>query len=388
LDTAIQQFLEAHVQHELARFQSRRMRESIRDEVAAAFEWATRTTLADIISAEQITDLIGRNVVAMPLPSGIAELAVSMSQRVLAAKTNKTTSIKDICARPAYDAAVAKIGSMEVLRRALIHSIVTSPIYTNEISSALYTGIKEYMLTENVLAQKVPGLASLIKLGSFAVNKTMKPLEAAVEKTIKAYIQANLGNTIRRSETSINEYFDEPHILAFGDDMWTQWAATRLSKYTQWVDSKDMTDIVALGRDFWLHFRETPYFKAVYTDLVQATLELYGDMPLSQLATEFGVNEKRVTKELTLTLAKAVETAKRSGYLEQRIRARLEDFYRSPHAAQLFASAGKSTGPAQPKAPVAEQKTVTTQQKAAARATRTPRAKPTSSAKAKPAKSG
>jgi hypothetical protein len=388
LDTAIQQFLEAHVQHELARFQSRKMRESIREEVAAAFEWATRITLADIISAEQITDLIGRNVVAMPLPSGIAELAVSMSQRVLAAKTNKTTSIKDICARPAYDAAVAKIGSMEVLRRALIHSMVTSPIYTNEISSALYTGIKEYMLTENVLAQKVPGLASLIKLGSFAVNKTMKPLEAAVEKTIKAYIQANLGNTIRRSETSINEYFDEPHIVAFGDDMWTKLAATRLSKYTQWVDGKDMADIVALGRDFWLHFRETPYFKAVYTDLVQATFELYGDMPLSQLATEFGVNEKLVTKELTLTLAKAVETARRSGYLEQRIRTRLEDFYRSPHAAQLFALAGKSTRLAQSEAPVAEQKTAATQEKTAAPTTRTPRAKPRSSAKAKPATPG
>ncbi len=361
------------------------MRESIRGEVAAAFEWATQIALADIISAEQITDLIGRNVVAMPLPSGIAELAVSMSQRVLAAKANKATSIKDICARPAYDDAVAKIGSMEVPRRALIHSIVTSPIYTNEISSALYTGIKEYMLTENVLAQKVPGLASLIKLGSFAVNKTMKPLEAAVEKTIKAYIQSNLGNTIRRSETSINEYFDEPHIVKFGNAMWTKLAATRLSKYTQWVDGKDMADIVALGREFWLHFRETPYFKAVYTDLVKAVFELYGDMPLSQLATEFGVNEKLVTKELTSTLARAVETAKRSGYLEQRIRARLEDFYRSPQAAQLFASAGKSTGPAQSRAPVAEQKNPTTQKRSAARTTR---AKPTSSAKAKPAKSG
>jgi hypothetical protein len=95
-----------------------------------------------------------------------------------------------------------------------------------------------------------------------------------------------------------------------------------------------------------------------------------------------------VTKELTLTLAKAVETAKRSGYLEQRIRARLEDFYRSPHAAQLFLAADKSTGLAQSKAPVAEQKTATTQKKTAARTPRTTRAKPTSAGKAKPAKSG
>lgn len=279
MDKAIQQLLEAHVQHELARFQSRKLRESIREEVAAVFEWAKELKLRRLISAEQITDLIGRNVLAMPLPSGITELAVSMSQRVRGAKSNKTTSIEDICARPAYDAAVAKIGSMGGLRRALIHRIVSSSIYTSQISNALYTGIKEYVFTENMLAQKVPGLASLIKLGSFAVNKTMKPLEAVVEKTVKAYIEVNLGNTIRRSETSINEYFAEPHIVAFGDDLWTHWAATRLSTYTRLVDGKDMADIVAIGRDFWLHFRETPHFKAVYTDLVQAIFERYADTP-------------------------------------------------------------------------------------------------------------
>lgn len=369
MDKAIQRLLEAHVQHELAKFQSRKLQQSIREEVAAAFEWANELKLGQIISAEQITDLIDRNVVAMPLPRGITELAVSMSQRVLAAKSNKTTSIEDICARPVYDEAVAKIGSMESFRRALIHRLVTSSVYTNQISNALYTGIKEYMLTENMLAQKVPGLASLIKLGTFAVNKTMKPLEAAVEKTVKAYIEANLGNTIRRSETSINEHFDEAHIVEFGDDLWASLAATRLSAYTKLVDGKDMADIVAIGRDFWQHFRKTPHFKAVYTDLVQAIFDRYADTPLSQLAADFGVNEKLVIKELTQTLSKAVQTAKRSGYLEQRIRARLEDFYHSPQAMQLLAAAVNPTDPPQSKETVAAEKPATTKKKTAARTT-------------------
>jgi len=158
--------------------------------------------------------------------------------------------------------------------------LVSSSIYTNQISSALYTGIKEYVLTENVLAQKVPGLASLIKLGTFAVNKTMKPLEAVVEKTIKAYIEANLGSTIRRSESSISEHFDEANIVELGDDVWASLAATRVPAYTQLIDGKDTADVVAIGRDFWLHFRKTAYFKAIYSDLVQAVFARYAAQPI------------------------------------------------------------------------------------------------------------
>jgi len=308
-----------------------------------------------------------------------------MSQRVLAARSNKTTSIADICARAAYDAAVAKIGSMESFRQALIHSLVSSSIYTNQISNALYTGIKEYVLTENVLAQKVPGLASLIKLGTFAVNKTMKPLEAVVEKTIKAYIEANLGRTIRRSESSINEHFDEANIVELGEDVWASLAATRLSAYTQLIDGKDMADVVAIGQNFWLHFRKTAYFKAIYSDLVEAVFARYADMPLSQLAGEFGVNDKLAIKELTLTLSAAAETAMRRGYLEQRIRARLADFYHSPQATLLLGGAVESAGPAQAKATVANQTAATSKTKSAARTTR---AKPNSTAKARPTKAG
>lgn len=340
----IQRLLEAHVQHELARFRSKAFQQSIREEVAAVFQWLKKVKLREIVTADQISSLIARNVVELPISGGISELAVAMSQRVLAAPENDSTAIEDICPRPSFDAAVAKIGQLESVRQDLIHKLVSSSVYTEQISNALYTGIKEYLLTENVLAQKVPGLASLIKLGKFAVNKTMKPLEAAVEKTVKAYIEANLGNTIRRSEKSINEHFDEAHIVAIGDRVWEGIAATRLSGYFELLDGGDMDDFVAIGREFWLHFRETPYFRAIYTDLVQCFYEKYGNTALSRVAAEFGVTEKLVVNELAKTLAQGIETAAAGGFLEQRIRARLENFYQSPQAARAIAGLATASG--------------------------------------------
>lgn len=342
MDTVIEKILEAHVQHELGRFQARKLQGSIREEVAAAFQWAKKIKLGELVSADQIVELIQRNVVSMPLAPAVAETAAAMAQRVLAAPANERTTLEDICTRSSYDAALAKIGQMEGVRRDLIHRMVSSSVYTEQISNALYVGIKEYLLTENVLAQKVPGLASLIKLGKFAVDKTMKPLEAVVEKTVKAYIEANLGNTIRRSEASINEHFSQTRILQLGDRLWEGIAPCPLLVGALLINGKDIDDFVAIGRDFWLHFRETPYFRAIYTDLVQAFFEKYGALPLSRLASDFGVNQKMVTRELSLLLAKGLETAAASGFLEQRIRTRLEDFYRSPQAMALLAAASSA----------------------------------------------
>ncbi len=338
MNQAMDTLLEAHVQHEMGRFKSKKYRQVIREEVAAVFQWIKKIKLREIVTPEQIISLIERNVVELPVAEGITELVGEMSQRVLASPKNKTTAIADIFSHKSYKDIVDKIGDLESARKDFIHWLVNSSVYSQQISEVLFTGIKDYLLTENIFAQKVPGLASLIKLGKFAVNKTMHPLEVAVEKTVKTYIEKNLGSTIRRSEKSINDYFDKPHIIEMGDEIWAAIAKTKLSKYCKILDAKDVEDCNAIGLDFWLHFRETSYFKEIYTDLVHFYFKKYGDRSLDQIADEIGVTEKMVVNELVQTLSHGIEKTLAIGFLEERIRVRLENFYRSPQTSTLVAS--------------------------------------------------
>jgi hypothetical protein len=342
VQSTIDQWLEAHVQHELARFGPRKLRQAIREEVGAAFAWAAETRLREVVTPEQVVGLIERIVVQLPVSAGVTTLARSMSQRVLVSRHNKSTSVEDICPFTAFEAIVARIAALEGPRQKFIHRLVTSSVYTEQISSALFNGIKEYLLSENVLAQKVPGLASLIKLGKFAVNKTMRPLEAAVEKTVKAYIETNLGNTIRRSEQSINDHFDATRIAQMGKHVWDQMAPRKLAEFMRILDEADLDDLVGIGLQFWQDFRQTPYFRAIAADQVRFFFEAYGDTPLSLVAADLGISEKLVFEELVHGAGPGVQTALASGFLEQRIRARLEDFYRSAQAARLVAGAAGS----------------------------------------------
>jgi hypothetical protein len=338
----IHQFLEAHIAHELDRFKDESYKQTIEEEVPAVFEWAKKIKLKDVMTAEQILGIIRRNVVELPVAGGVTELTGEMSQKVLASSQNKKTALKDIFARKQYDDIVDKVVGLKKARTDLIRKFVNSPVYSQQISEVLFVGIKEYMLEENIIAKKVPGVSSLIKIGKFAVNKTMHSLEAAIESKVKSYIESNLENTIKRSERSINEYFNKTQIVDMSEEIWESVAKTRLSEYFSAIDANDMEDFIIIGYDFWLHFRKTKYFKGIYTELVKYFFKKYGDREVVVILEDVGVTEEMVICELSEIVAPGIEKALSVGYLEERIRARLESFYFSKNAASLTSDKKKA----------------------------------------------
>jgi hypothetical protein len=350
----IHQLLEAHIEHELNRFKDEAYKRTIEEEVTAVFEWVKKIKLKEVVTPEQIIGIIRRNVVELPVAGGVTELTGEMSQKVLASSQNKKTSLEDIFARKQYDDIVDKVGSLKTARNDLIHRLVTSSAYSQQISEVLFTGIKEYLLEENIIAKKVPGVSSLIRMGKFAVNKTMHSLEVAIENKVKSYIESNLESTIRRSEKSLINYFDETRIVDTGEEIWESIAETKLSKYFTAIDDNDMEDFIVIGYDFWLHFRKTKYFKGIYTELVKYFFKKYGDKELDVILEDIGVTREMVINELIEIVAPGIEKALSIGYLEERIRARLEDFYLSKKATALISpkkTAPKKTAPAKTKKP-------------------------------------
>jgi len=351
MNDLIHQLLEAHVDHELNRFKADGYKQTIVEEVSAIFEWVKKIKLKNVMTAEQILGLIKRNVVKLPVAGGVTELTGEMSQKVLASRQNKKTSLEDIFARKQYDDIIDKVGSLTTARNDLIHRLVTSSVYSQQISEVLFTGIKEYMLEENIIAKKVPGVSSLIKVGKFAVNKTMHSLEVAVENKVKSYIESNLENTIRRSEKSLINYFDETRIVDTGEEIWESTAKTKLSEYFSAIDANDMEDFIIIGYDFWLHFRKTRYFKEIYTELVKYFFKKYGDRELDVILEDVGVTREMVIEELIEIIAPGIEKALAMGYIEKRIRARLEDFYLSKKASTIISPKKTSAKKAPAKKP-------------------------------------
>jgi hypothetical protein len=125
-------------------------------------------------------------------------------------------------------------------------------------------------------------------------------------------------------------------MIALTDQVWNSISKTPLSEYFNTIDSNDMEDFLLIGYDFWLHFRKTPYFENIYKELVSYFFKKYGDNEIDIIIEDVGINEDMVINDIIHIISPAIETALNIGYLEERIRCRLESFYLSEKTASLI----------------------------------------------------
>lgn len=336
MNDRLERLLDAHVQHELARFQGRRLRKAVEEEVDAAFEWTREVRLKDLVTPEQVLGVIRRNVVDLPMSGGVTELAGEMSRKVLASRHNQDATLEDIFARKLFDDMVDKAVGLENVRTRLIHRAIHTSAYAAVISDVVFTLIQEFLQRESNFAQKVPGVSSLMRLGKLgkeAVQKTLPNLEATFERRIREFIQANLERALQHSERFLVEFLDQDRIVELADVVWDSIARVPLAEHFGTIDADDMEDFVVIGIEFWLHFRKTRYFEQIHTELVHAFFEKYGEKEVDVLLEDVGVSRQMVIREVMELLSPGIEKALASGYLERRIRARLSAFYGSKRAA-------------------------------------------------------
>jgi len=339
--------LDAHIEHELNAFKNGAYKNRVREEISSLFRWITHIKLRDISTPEQINDFIQRKVVESPVPGGITELIGEMSRKVLTSIHNEKTLFEDIFERKQFDIILDKGISLTEVKTFLIKKMINSAAYSKLISTIIYTAIKEYLITESKLAQNIPGLSSLSHIGKHTVNiaenvpmvssvinvckesinEALHLFETEIETRIITYIETTLESKIQHSENFLQELLNEKNLNHLTEQIWDLISKNSLSDYFSTLNSNDMEDFILIGYDFWLHFRKTAYFKNIYKELVSYFFEKYGDHEIDIIIEDVGVDEEMVINDIIQLISPAIETALDIGYIEERIRYRLESFY-------------------------------------------------------------
>ena len=354
---------EAHIEHELNAIKNGAYKRIVKEEVSALFRWINHIKLKDIVTQDQIIDLIQQKVVESPVPGGITELTGEMSRKVLTSIHNDNTLFEDIITRKQFDT-IMDIGiNLKKVRTYLIKKILYSSAYSKLISTIIYIAIKEYLITESKIAQKIPGISSILDIGKHTVNlveslpvvssvitvckesinHALPNFEAEIENRITTYIETTLDSKIKHSENILLELLNEKNLTALTDKIWDLISKNSLSEYYNTINSNDMEDFILIGYDFWLHFRKTTYFENIYKELVSYFFEKYGDNEIDIIIDDVGVNEEMVINDIIQMISPGIETALNTGYLEERIRCRLKSFYFSEKTVSLVKENGRCT---------------------------------------------
>ncbi|MBF0353429.1 MAG: hypothetical protein HQM11_20550 [SAR324 cluster bacterium] len=320
--------LEAHVNHELQRFQDNTLPATIQTWVNFILDSLKDVAVHEWLSPEKINETIKKYAVDFPISGGVTEVVGECSRKFLDFPIHASTELKDIFNREQWDYIVEKLANMETFRNRKIHQMLNSQVGIQTVTDILFQSIKEYLFNENILVKTFPGIARLLQQGRQAVE-SMPEFENSLSRNIHLFIENNLGKILKNSEKYIQVHLTRERLMDYGDEVWNTYFNKSLSKHFGEITSEDMEDFLIFGFDFWLYFRKTTFFIEVYQEIVQLIWEKYKDFSVLDMLEDLGITRTVILEEVQNSGIPILRKLRTTGKMEQLVRLHLESFYQS-----------------------------------------------------------
>lgn len=331
-----QKLLEAHLQFELDRWTDENCGEDLDVLLDALWDWAGDTSVEQMLSAETAVDAVLRWVDDWYLPDTLTVLLGSLAKRLIHLPINQETRLEDVIDDQLIEAGVDLLVDLERLREALITQATQSPLYAMLISNVLYSGIRDYLSGESGVAQKVPGMSSLLSKGASALNKRMPGLEAAIEDRLRKYIASNAQKSIRGSRKFLLEALNAEQLRKLAEQIWDNSRQTQLT-VAELLEDDEIDRLVSFGLAIWQDLRQTEYIQELIREAVYGFYDGYGNEDLRVLLQHLGLNRDGLLAEARRLIPSLLRNAHDSGLLQSWLELRLRPFYASAACAKLLA---------------------------------------------------
>ncbi|MEC7119371.1 MAG: hypothetical protein VXW65_05665 [Pseudomonadota bacterium] len=323
--------IQAHLQQSLTQLQSI---DTLSSEVDAFMQWLDTQSISTLISLERIQHLAQIYALDHPLTDRLRDDVVSIIQNALDHPSNQTTQLADIIPTQTIETAARYLSEQKQHRETLIHEIFNNPAYAQMLSQTISHAITDYM-ENNVIAKKVPGMGSLMKLGKSALESaTNSNLDSALQQ----YLNKNINNLIGISEKMANKHLNDAQVYAIIIQAWKKIGPQKISQLRQYAPAQTVQETAVMVHDTWNHLRTTAFIQQQVMDGIANWYSLnQARSPIAILA-DFNVSPQTIRTELQHSALPIIQLAVDSGYPAQRIEILLRDFYESEAAQQILNS--------------------------------------------------
>jgi hypothetical protein len=330
--TDFDQMLAAHVAFELECWGPDRAEESAAAEIRAFWAWLEQVPVSDIADADTIAGWIDELVLTRSVGPQLAEQINEAVISVHRTAADDGTTVAELLPEAEFEQAARAAAGMDDIQRAIITQVTSSEVYAKLISHVLYEGLKGYLTEENPVSKRVPGAASMLKLGQNAIGTAAPGLSQGIDRQLTAFVNSNISDAMRDSQEYLIEALSEERLLETATEVYQEAAGTTVAEAAAEISEESVSSMVTAGLAVWEHLRTTGTVYEMVRAPIAAFLDGWGDQPIGKLLVAAGITSEDIVTTFSPTAAEWIERAYADGYLEERIRARLEPFYQ--HMAQ------------------------------------------------------
>lgn len=321
-----QAMFEAHVAFDVARLTGRAGDATVAAEVAAVFEWLGQVSLSELATPAAVTEVVVDASRRVEPALGLLE---DILDGVLAGLADTPETVGDVVSAHDVQRWAVALSGMENARSQVLESVTSSSMYTRLVAHVVYSGVKRYVLTENVLAKRIPGASSLVRLGQRGLGAAAPGLEQNIDRQLIAFVDANISDTVRESKHFLNGMFDADLVVEVSQEAWAGAAEGSLAAIPPALDRDELRALLEVVWYQWEQVRGTPLYERLVGEAVGSFFASHGSRPVADLLADLGVTVDVATDWALALAGPALEQAHASGFTEVRVRAWLAAFYDS-----------------------------------------------------------
>ncbi|PTQ91084.1 hypothetical protein [Agitococcus lubricus] len=327
--------LAAHRDHLLSQLTGEQLNHTLSREVNAFLDWASQCPINKVVAVERLQQVALHYVLAQSPSAGLIEQILTIAKAAFRSPLNQTTYVHQLIEHKDFLAIVDKIASHEQLKKDIIHTAVGNPVYAKLLSDIVFHALSDYLVNENPLAKKVPGMSSLMKMGKGLMDSTGG--NAAIESALRSYLHKNMQSIVDLSEKVLLRTLDAKQIHHVADQLWHKIKGSPLSVIQQYINDNDIEFATQEGVKLWNHFRQTAYAKSLLQELIGVWFNHFAHKDGVSLLADLQISRDDLVREINAFAEPVVAEMLASGFLAERIEAQLSEFYGSEAVSKLLA---------------------------------------------------
>lgn len=292
--------------------------------------------LADLVDVDAITAIVVRALATVPASaavSGFVELAVTTAYEGPA----EPRPLGEVVAREQVEAVVDRVLALSpVLERAL-ERLTESPLVGTVASRFMGRVVGEVVQANQAVADRVPGLGSLMSLGTTAASRMTRAADSQLQGLLGDTVGKGGTFAVRRLNKIIIETVRDPTTREAVLQVWDLAAREPVGGLKSRVERDEVDAVVDAVHDLAITTLAGEHVARLAEAVVAGFFDRFGGYTPTELLAELDLDRADLVADLVTIAPGVVEGLRASGDLERLLRAQLEPFYSSPEVAELLA---------------------------------------------------
>ncbi len=334
-ESVARRLLDAQVAHHLERLSGPELEATVSRLADGLLDAAGQHQLADLVDRDAIKAVVVRAMTTVPgsaAVSGIVELATT----VVYDGPAEPYPLGDLVERERVEAVLDELLALTPVVERALDRLTDSPLVTMMASRFMGRVVGEVLQANQAVADKVPGLGSLLSFGTSAASKVM----GAADKQFEGLIGDTVGKggtfAVRRLNRIVVETLNDPTTREAVLQVWDLLSQEPVAGLRDHATRDEIVGVVDAVHDLAVTTVVNEHVTHLGEVVVDAFFDRFGGYSPTELLAELDLDREVVVADLVRIAPGVVDALRETGDLERLVRAELAPFYASPEVVALL----------------------------------------------------